>query len=171
MYKRNEEEVFVCARAKEVNAKCNAMQCTNGTRRKCSSARAPRMLMYIHVNLLFKIRYCGRERCSSERVDFARRVVAVARGDGETAKSVLTRRHTTPPSLSLSPPPRACVPREVALDVAGRAIGVQVVTVDKAGQDKGDPVLVRASAGVISGAGAVATHALLPDGSRGQVVA
>ena len=44
----------------------------------------------------------------------------------------------------------------------GRAVGVDVVAVDKAGQDKGEIVALRAKLGVISGAGAVATEKLVP---------
>jgi len=51
----------------------------------------------------------------------------------------------------------------------GRAVGVNVVTVDKAGQDKGSLVTIRGKLGVISGAGAVVTNQLVPEEQRGKL--
>ena len=55
----------------------------------------------------------------------------------------------------------SCRAKEVLVE-GGRATGVNVVTVDKSGQDKGPVVTVRGKLGVISGAGAVVTNELVP---------
>ncbi|GMH63170.1 hypothetical protein TL16_g03645 [Triparma laevis f. inornata] len=62
----------------------------------------------------------------------------------------------------------SCRAKSVIIE-GGRATGVEVVQVDKSGQDKGLPVKIKAKLGVVSGAGALVTNKLVPEDHRAKL--
>ena len=58
----------------------------------------------------------------------------------------------------------SCRAKSIEINSQGVAVGLNVVAVDKSGQDKGELINISAGKGVISGVGAIATHYLVPEG-------